>query len=470
MAGACSKVWNNCLRTIQAEIDAESYQKLFQPIVPLRLENETLTIQVPSQYYHHELENNYAKLLRKVITSEVGKNGQLLYNIVVDRGNDKAGPITVDLPQNQYAAVAKNKDTQFNPFNIGLNLSEQEKTAHLDPRLTFDTFLEGDCNKLARSAGIAISENPGHRSFNPLFIYGGVGLGKTHLVQAIGNGIRNNFNDECFIVYVPADSFKNQFINAVGKSKINEFHNYYSHVDILILEDVQFLSGAEKTQDLLFTIFNELHQYGKQIIMTSDCAPADMKGVHERLLTRFSQGLTADLQRPEFETRVAIINQRMAQEGIEIPADVVEYLAREIDTSIRELEGSYKNLLFRATVFKKEINMELAQSVVGSVKRQDSRKELTLDEIRKEVAAHFSLTEEKLLERTRTREVVAPRQISMYFVREMTNHTLKSIAKYYNIKDHTTVRNAIKRAEEMINDDTYGPAIRELQKKFRQYK
>src|SRR5690606_38229433 len=217
-------------------------------------------------------------------------------------------------------------------------------TSQLNISYTFDSFVEGDCNRLARSAGFAVANKPGITSFNPLLLYGGVGLGKTHLVQAIGNKIKN-INKDKFVLYVSSEKFTNQFIDALKNNNVQEFANFYLQVDVLILDDVQFLSGKEKTQEIFFHIFNHLHQSGKQIIMTSDCPPRDLKGLQERLLSRFKWGLTADLQQPDFETRIAIIQNKMQADGIYIPENVIEYLAYSVDTNIRELEGVLISLI-----------------------------------------------------------------------------------------------------------------------------
>lgn len=486
MPGTYSEIWRNCLHTIKEEVDEESYKSLFEPIIPIKLDGNKLFIQVPNQLYHQKLENFYADLLKKVITKEIGKKGQLMYNIILDRGKNGQPAVTVDLrskssPQENITNVIpqpkiNTSSDYFNPFRSQITIQEKDRGVKLNPRFTFQNYIEGDCNSLARNAGIAISEKPGLNAFNPLFIYGGVGLGKTHLVQAIGNAINHRFNNSKFIVYVPADTFTDQFIAAVKDSRVNAFTNYYKQVDVLIIEDVQFFGHGNRvrTQDLFFTIFNELQQSGKQLIMTADCAPAEMKGVNERLLSRFGMGLTADIQTPNFETRLAILRQRIEEESDKIgdmehnleAQRVIEYLASEITTTIRELEGALNTIIAHVRMGGKTLNLELAQMVVANHKREDkSRKEYSLEEIKKIVAQHFDLTVDKMTSKNRKEYIVRPRQICMFLIKKYTRHTLVSIAKHFG-KDHTTVRSAIEKTDDLRNHDIYGPAIRELEKKI----
>ncbi|MEQ9167245.1 MAG: chromosomal replication initiator protein DnaA, partial [Fulvivirga sp.] len=271
-------VWSDCLRVIKENVAEQSFNTWFEPITPLKCQNDVLTIQVPSQFFYEWLEEHYVHILKKAITSVMGEKARLEYSVIVDKGNSKTAPLSVNLPNTGNSKTNKfgnTKEEYTSPFALKSvdNLYQQSQ---LNPNYTFDTYIEGDCNRLARSAGFAVAQKPGITSFNPLMLYGGVGLGKTHLVQAIGNEIKNNLGNR-FVLYVSSEKFTNQFIDALRNNRIQEFQNFYMQVDILIIDDVQFLAGKERTQEIFFHIFNHLHQAGKQIIMTSDCPPRDLK-------------------------------------------------------------------------------------------------------------------------------------------------------------------------------------------------
>lgn len=352
------------------------------------------------------------------------------------------------------------------PFD--LKSLDRYNTIHsqLNPNYTFDTFIEGDCNRLARSAGFAVSEKPGITSFNPLMIYGGVGLGKTHLVQAIGNHIKQNLPGK-FVLYVSSEKFSNQFIEAITNNKLQDFNHFYLQVDVLIIDDIQFFSGKEKTQDIFFQIFNHLHQSGKQLIMTSDRPPKELKGLQERLLSRFKWGLTADLQQPDFETRMAIIQKKLKQDSIKISEAVIEYLAFSIDTNIRELEGVLISLIAQSSLNKKEIDLELAKQTLQSIV-QDIESEVGIDYIQKFVADYFGVTVDSLKAKTRKREIVVARQVAMYFAKEYTNLSLKSIGFHFGSRDHSTVIHALTAvSDQMDTDRKFNTTIQELTKKIK---
>ena len=466
MQSDCSTVWNNCLSFIKRSISEQSYKTWFAPIVPLKLEHNILTIQVPSQFFYEWLEEHYVHLLRKAIDDQLGTEAKLEYSVVVDQGNEKNQPYTIKLPTGQSTQKNPNGNNQYDsPFDLRSIESIQQKS-HLNPQYTFDTYIEGDCNRLARSAGYAVASKPGVTSFNPLMVYGGVGLGKTHLVQAIGNEIKEHISDK-FVLYVSSEYFTNQFIEAVKNNNVQDFTNFYLQVDILILDDVQFLAGKEKTQEIFFHIFNHLHQSGKQIIMTSDCPPRDLKGLAERLLSRFKWGLTADLQQPDFETRIAIIQKKMQADGIDIPGNVIEYLAYSVDTNIRELEGVIISLIAHASLTKKDIDLELAKQTLKNIV-QDIDSEVGIDFIQKTVSEYFKVNLEDLKAKTRKKEIVIARQTAMYFAKEYTNHSLKSIGYHFGGRDHSTVIHAVQSVNDMIDTDSkFNASIGELTKKLK---
>lgn len=461
----CHSVWNNCLQYIQENIGEQSFNTWFAPISPVKLEDKILTIQVPSQFFYEWLEEHYVHLLRKAIDRELGKEGRLEYSIIVDPGNMDKKAVTMKFPARKNHAVVETVEPYEGPFNIkSVNVFQHD--SQLNPKNTFDTFVEGDCNRLARSAGVAVAQKPGVTSFNPLMVYGGVGLGKTHLVQAIGNSIKT-IADNKFVLYVSSEKFTNQFIDALKNNKVQEFSNFYLQVDILIIDDVQFLAGKEKTQEMFFHIFNHLHQSGKQIIMTSDCPPRDLKGMQERLLSRFKWGLTADLQSPDFETRIAIIQKKIQDDGMYIPADVVEYLAYSIDTNVRELEGVLISLIAHASLVRQDINLELAKQTLKNIVH-DIDAEVGIDYIQKTVAEHFRVSVDEIKSKTRKKEIVIARQVAMYFAKIYTNHSLKVIGYHFGGRDHSTVIHAMHSVEDMIETDSrFKNSVEDIKKKLK---
>ncbi|MDZ7689651.1 MAG: chromosomal replication initiator protein DnaA [Balneolaceae bacterium] len=312
--------WEKCLEIIQDNISYQKYKSWFEPIKPVKLEDDTLTIQVPSQFWYEWLEEHYYGMLRSTLAKVLGDHGKLEYSIVMEKSEDDDGTRSVKLPQrpmppsnnkqqNMEGYAEYNPGKIENPFVIP-GIRKKSIDPNLNSNYVFERFIEGDCNRLARSAAIAISENPGSNSFNPFFVYGGTGLGKTHLIQSIGNKIKNEFGDDKSVIYVSSESFTNEFVQSIRNNRASEFSMYYRQIDVLIIDDIQFFSGKEKTQEEFFHIFNALHQDGKQIILSSDRAPREIPDIEERLISRFSWGLSADLQIPEYETRYAILEKK----------------------------------------------------------------------------------------------------------------------------------------------------------------
>lgn len=468
MSSEASAVWNECLRVIEQHVNEQSFSTWFRPINPVKLEGSSLTIQVPSQFFYEWLEDNYVQVLKLAIKSTLGQNGRLEYAVVVDKGNSSNQPYVVSYPQGNNAGKkpAPNQAEVRTPFEMQSLDADMLTQSNLNPTYTFSTYIEGDCNRLARSAGFAVATKPGITSFNPLMVYGGVGLGKTHLVQAIGNEIKNGPEDK-FVLYVSSEKFVNQFMDSIKDGNVKSFTNFYMQVDVLIIDDIQFLAGKDRTQEMFFHIFNHLHQNKKQIIMTSDCPPRDLKGLEERLLSRFKWGLTADLQMPDFETRVAIIRRKMESEGIFIPDDVVEYLAYSVDTNVRELEGILISLIAHASLNRVEISLELAKTVIKNFIK-DIETEVGIDFIQKSVSEYYGIHADELKAKTRKKEIVIARQMAMYFSKEFTQHSLKSIGYHFGGRDHSTVIHAVQTVNDMIETDaSFRNAVNELKKKFK---
>jgi len=367
------KVWINCLDIIKDIVEWQHFKTWFEPIKPVALKEKVLTIQVPSQFFFEYLEEHYVTLLAKTLKRELGKEARLEYRIMVDSGNDKDKPLTMDIPGNGYKTYSNNEmdfplvinNPVKNPFVIP-GLKKMQIDSQLNPIYTFDSFVEGDCNRVSRRAGKTVAEKPGATSFNPLVIYGGVGLGKTHLAQAIGNEVKRMHPNKV-VLYVSSEKFINQFQDHSRNNAINDFIHFYQLIDVLIIDDVQFFNRAEKSQDAFFAIFNHLHQSGKQLILSSDKPPKDLEGVQERLLSRFRWGLSADLQVPDYETRIEILEKKMRNDGLEMPREVVKYIAYNIQSNVRELEGALISLLAQSSLNKREIENEVPDPTATTI-------------------------------------------------------------------------------------------------------
>lgn len=468
------EVWGRCLSIIKDNISHQSYKTWFEPITPVSIKDQTLTIQVPSQFFYEWLEEHYITLLKKTIKKELGPNGLLEYSIVMEKNYRTKRPTVVKVPTANRNAV-KNPSLNMpvevggsrgikNPFIIP-GLKKVVVESQLNPNYSFESFVEGECNRLARSAGFAVASKPGGTAFNPLLIYGGVGLGKTHLAHSIGIEIKNNHPNST-VLYVSSEKFTQQFIDSVRNNTQNDFIHFYQMIDVLIIDDVQFFAGKEKTQDVFFHIFNHLHQSGKQLVLTSDKPPVEMQGIEQRLLSRFKWGLSADLQAPSLETRIAILQKKMYTEGIELPKDVVEYLAYSITTNIRELEGALISLIAQSSLNKKAVTLELAKQMIDKFVKNTTR-EVSVDYIQKVVCDYFNLPIELLKSKTRKREVVQARQIAMFFSKQHTKLSLASIGAQCGGKDHATVLHACKTVNNLIETDKrFKGYITDLEKKI----
>lgn len=466
-------VWENCLSYIKDNISAQSYKTWFLPIKPLKLKDNVLSIQVPSKFFYEWLEENYIKLLKSAITRELGDDAKLVYSIVMENTYGNTKPYTVKIPSSNRGSI-KNPKVNM-PMELGENgvknpfiipgLRKVHVESQLNPNYTFDNFVEGDCNRLARSAGYAVAKKPGGTAFNPLLLYGGNGLGKTHLAHSIGIEIKDRYPEKT-VLYVSAEKFQQQFVEAIRTNNKNDFLHFYQMIDVLIVDDVHSFAGKEKTQDAFFEIFNHLHQNSKQVILTSDRAPVDLQGMEQRLLSRFKWGLSADLQVPDLETRIAILNQKLYNDGVEMPADVIEYLAYSINSNVRELEGALISLLAQSSLNKKKITVELAKQMIDKFVKNTTR-EISIDYIQKVVCDYFDMPIELLKSKTRKREIVQARQLAMYFSKQLTKNSLASIGAQCGNKDHATVLHACRTVNNLSETDKrFRTYVDDLRKKL----
>ena len=471
MEEATKKVWAKCLEFIKDNIDEQPFLTWFAPIVPVTLEGKTLKIKVPSQFVYEWLEDNYIGLLKSAMTYTLGEGARLIY--IIDSPVDKKQLPSTNRPElakQSLTLATEAKDPELkNPFVIP-GIREITVDPQLNLHQNFDNFVEGESNRLARSAGIAVANKPGGTAFNPLFIFGGVGLGKTHLAHAIGVDIKEKYPKKK-VLYVSAEKFTQQFISAStakdkDKNNLNDFIHFYQLIDVLIVDDIQFLSGKVKTQDAFFHIINHLHQTGKQVILTSDKAPVDLFDIEQRLLSRFKWGLSAELTTPDYNTRYKILQNKFYTDGAEISEDIIAYLAENIRTNIRELEGVSNSLIAQAAFNRKEYSIELAQSIIEkSVK--NSQCDLTIDHIQQIIADYFNLDIESLHSKTRKRNVVQARQLAMFFSKKYTKSSLSTIGSQIGQRDHATVLHACKTVENLIETDReFKKYVSDLETKF----
>jgi chromosomal replication initiator protein len=444
--------WITCLGVIRESVNTQSFKTWFEPIVPLALAGNKLTVQVPSQFFCDWLDEHYYGLINTTLARVLGKGARLEYTIrteetAVEEEHAALPAVSPDLLRRGPAAAGDPQRPQRQQ-----RASDQAPfQSYLNPRYTFDNFIKGESNQLARAAASAVANNPGGTSFNPLVLYGGTGLGKTHLVQAIGNSALANGKAQR-VMYVSSEKFTVEFVDAIQSDRISDFSSFYRSMDILIVDDVQFFSGKEKTQDNFFHTFNELHQLGKQIVLTSDRPPKELKGLDDRLLSRFQWGLTADIQPPDLETRIAILRKKSEDDGIALAQDVVEVIAANVTTNIRELEGCLISLLAKASLEGREISADLAREVLRIVVG-DIRSPVTIESIQRTVCDYFSIPEDLLRAKTRKQEIVNARQMAMYLAKELTNSSLKTIGLHFGGRDHSTVIHAYQSVEDQMKID-----------------
>ena len=458
----CKTVWDNCLAIIKDNVDDGVYETWFKPIMPVAIEKNTLILQLPSHLFYEWIEANYVHLLKMVIKRELGETGKLQYRVVMEKKRTPELSKTIKLPSYDLLSIENPptaapidiyaEDSTIPDPSIVPGIRRQKINSNLIESLTFDNYVEGECNRLARSAGWAIAGNPGGTAFNPLYIHSEVGLGKTHLAHAIGNQTKVNFPDK-IVLYVNTDQFYQQYIEAVKNQTINDFIFFYQSIDVLIIDDIQFMAGGkQKTQEAFFQILNHILQKSKQIIITSDKSPVEMTGFEHRVLSRFKWGLAAELYVPDLETRIAIIHKMLEKEGIEFPLEVIDYMALRITSNTRELKGAMIAILAQASLNKKEITVELAKEMIDKYVKSNA-KEISIEYIQKIVSDYFGLPLDSINTECRKREIVLARQMGMYFAKKYTKLPYSAIGANFGNRDHATVLYARRSIENLIETD-----------------
>ncbi len=435
--------WKQCLEIIKDNVPPITYSTWFLPIKPLEINGSILKIQVPNNFFVEWIDEHYNTLINKSISQVLGSEGKLVYVIVEDSES------ALEL---ENLKSSSDEPRHIEPVPVKQPKREEPRfETYLIPKYTFNNYIKGDSNQLARAAAVAVADNPGETSFNPLFIYGGVGLGKTHLIQAIGNTVLRN-DPKKRVIYLSTEQFTVEFVDAIQNNTANEFSAFYKSMDVLIVDDIQFLIGKEKTQDYFFHIFNKLHQSGKQVVLSSDKPPKDLKGMNERLISRFQWGLTTDIQPPDFETRIAILKNKSQNYGITISNGILEYIALNITSNIRELEGCLIKLLASSSLSSREIDMTLAKKTVREI-ATGRQMNISIEYITQVVCEHFGVDENKVREKNRKKEVVIARQIAMFLSKKLTKSSLKTIGLHFGGRDHSTVIHAYNSIEQMVDDD-----------------
>ncbi|MBF0759786.1 chromosomal replication initiator protein DnaA [Dysgonomonas mossii] len=462
---SAQKLWSNCLKVFQDNVTEAAFKTWFLPIVPLSYENRVFTIQVPSQFFYEYLEDKFIDLLKATLYREIGSDTILQYRILMENTTNTLVDYRGDAKSSTDKIVlGKNTNKVPNPFQ---KVVADDFDSQLNNKYTFDNFFEGESNKLARTAGETITRNPGKTAFNPLFVHGTSGVGKTHLCHAIGNSIKEQYPEKR-VLYVSAHLFKVQYADAGRYNTTNDFINFYQGIDVLIIDDIHELAGIEKTQNTLFHIFNHLHQNNKQLILTCDKSPSELHGVEERLLTRFRWGLTTKVDNPDKMLRLKILQNKILHDGLSIPEDVVDYIAENVTDNARDLEGIIVSIMAHSLVYNKEIDLPLARRVIGQAIKKIEAKKITINTIESAVCDFYNIKSELIHTASRKRQIVQARQVAMYLSKSYTEMSLAQIGSLIGKKNHATVLHACRTVREQMEvDKTFREEVAEIEKKLK---
>lgn len=459
-------LWDNCLEIIKDNVTEQQFKTWFAPIVfeSYSDDTHTLLVQVPSPYVYEYLEQNYVGLLRKVLTRCFATNVRLTYRIVTDKAHGLSQDVEGDQPGDVEAPMAT---TCGNKAPTALDAAmPQDLNPQLDPKKTFQNFIEGDSNKLPRTVGLSIAEHPGKSTFNPFFIYGPSGCGKTHLINAIGVRSKELYPKKR-VLYVSARLFQVQYTDAVRQNTVNDFINFYQTLDVLIVDDIQEWATSPKTLDTFFHIFDHLFRLGKQIILASDRPPVDLAGVKDRLLTRFSCGLIAELEKPNIQLCIDILESKCRRDGLKIPADVIMFIAQTANGSVRDLEGVINSLMAHSIVYNSNIDMRLAERVIKRAVKVDNHP-LTIDDIMEQLCQHYGVTQQNVLSKSRKREFVQVRQLAMYLAQKYTKMPSSRIGMLIGNRDHSTVIHSCSAIEQRLKvDKSFRDELQSIENSFK---
>lgn len=482
MDQSLSLVWEKCLQFMRDNLNAaednhdlkkleKSFDLLFDKVEPISLVNGNLTLLVPSDFYKEYIEDNYLSLLSAALRKNIGKGVKLWYSVMENKPSGKEKPIVQNVkgtstPAPKIQEAMPKPKAPVNPF-VAPGLKKVPIESNLIQNLSFENFVEGESNKFASTVAKSIAKRPGATAFNPLFIHGGVGVGKTHLAHAVGLEVKQNFPEKV-VHYLSSEKFIQQFVSAAKAQNKTDFQNFYQMVDVLIIDDIQFLSGKAATQDSFFHIFDYLHQNGKQIILTSDKAPVDIQDIQERIVSRFKWGLSAEIKSPDLETRRKIIVDKLSRDGIVLTDDMLDYLASEVKANVRELIGVINSVIAHSTIYKSDMTLELLKNTINKI-ASTQKKVINIPYIQEVVCDYFGIKREDLLSKSRKREIALPRQLAMYFSKEYTNSTFSKIGEEMGGKDHSTVMYACETIKDVSKiDKEIKKYVKELTERIKQ--
>ena len=459
-------LWDNCLQMIRQNVTEQQYKTWFEPIVfeSFSEQDSTLLLQVPSAYFCEYLEQYFIRLMYCALTNSFKTNVKLNYRVVTDKEHKLTQDIEADKPANIDVPQPRSSANQ-SPTVLDA-VPQQDLNPQLDIHKTFQTFIEGDSNKLPRTVGISIAEHPGKSTFNPFFVYGPSGCGKTHLINAIGVRTKEMYPQKR-VLYVSARLFQVQFTDAVRRNTTNDFIHFYQTIDVLIVDDIQEWATSPKTLDTFFHIFDHLFRIGKQIILASDRPPVDLEGVKDRLLTRFSCGLIAELEKPNVQLCIDILNAKCRRDGLKIPADVITFIAQTANGSVRDLEGVINGLMAYSIVYNSNIDMRLAERVIKRAVKVDNHP-LTIDDILEKVCGHYNVAQQHVFSKSRKRDYVLVRQVSMYLAQKYTKMPASRIGQLIGGRDHSTVLHSCTTVEQRLKvDKAFQAEISSIENSFK---